>query len=143
MLSAGVRLRMALATVVLPLPLPPAIPMTKGEGLLATIGLYAIRIAYSVLHADNLLLLDNVFSMRPYNHDIYSQQFARLLNRSLQKGQGDPRLALEWLDKKYKLLFAVMFTRNKLEISDAYMDVREHIVKRISTQKRGEADEPK
>ena len=76
--------------------------------------------------------------MRPYDHDIYSQQFARLLNRSLQKGQGDPKLALEWLDKRYKLLFSLMFTRHKLEMSDAYMDVREHILKRMKTQAKSQ-----
>ncbi len=73
--------------------------------------------------------------MAPYDREIYSQQFARLLNRALQKGKGDPRLALQWLDKKYKLLFSLVFTRHKLEISDAYMDVREHIVKRIEGMK--------
>ena len=73
--------------------------------------------------------------MRPYDHDFYSQQFARLLNRSLQKGKGDPTLALDWLDRKYKLILSLMFTRHKLEISDAYMDVREHMLKRVKTVK--------
>ena len=79
--------------------------------------------------------------MRPYSHDIYSQQFARLLNRALQNGKGDPKLALEWLDRKYKLVFSLMFSRHKLEMSDAYMDVREHIVKRIEGMKSTEAKE--
>jgi hypothetical protein len=73
--------------------------------------------------------------MATYDREIYSQQFARLLNRAMQRGQGDPRLALDWLDKKYKLIFSLVFSRHKLEISDAYMDVREHIVKRIQGMK--------
>lgn len=80
--------------------------------------------------------------MPPYDQDVYSQRFARLLNRALQKGKGDPKLALSWLDKRYKLLFSLAFTRHKLEVSDAYMDVREHILKRIKTmeQKDGKKD---
>lgn len=74
--------------------------------------------------------------MAPYDREIYSQQFARLLNRALQKGKGDPRLALVWLDKKYKLLFSLALTRHKLEVSDAYMDVREHMIKRVEGMKK-------
>lgn len=66
-----------------------------------------------------------------YDKEIYSQKFARLLNRAMKRGGGDPQKALQWLDKQYKPLFALLFTRHKLETSDAYMDVREHIVERI------------
>jgi hypothetical protein len=70
----------------------------------------------------------------PYDRDLYSRKFARLLNDAMQKGQGDPHKALAWLDQKYKVLFALMFTRHKLETSDAYLDVREHIRKRIENE---------
>jgi hypothetical protein len=69
--------------------------------------------------------------MKAYNKEIYSQKFARLLNRAMKQGAGDPQKALTWLDKNYKPLVALFFTRHKLETSDAYMDVREHIVERI------------
>lgn len=69
--------------------------------------------------------------MPAYDKEIYSQKFARLLNRAMKQGDGDPQKALHWLDKKYKPLFALFFTRHKLETSDAYMDVREHVVNRI------------
>jgi hypothetical protein len=69
--------------------------------------------------------------MPTYDKEIYSQKFARLLNRAMKKGGSDPQKALQWLDNKYKPIFALIFTRHKLETSDAYMDVREHIVNRI------------
>ncbi len=81
--------------------------------------------------------------MATYDKEIYSQQFARLLNRAMQRGNGDPQLALDWLDKKYKLIFSLAFSRHKLEMSDAYMDVREHIVKRIQGMKAKQEDETK
>lgn len=66
-----------------------------------------------------------------YDHDFYSRTFARLLNRALKKGEGDASKALEWLDHKYKPLWTMLFSRHRAEMSDAFMDVREHVVKRI------------
>lgn len=66
-----------------------------------------------------------------YDREIYQRSFARLLNRTLKVGGGDAVRALEWLDHKYKPLWTVLFSRHRAEMSDAYMDVREHIVKRI------------
>jgi hypothetical protein len=66
-----------------------------------------------------------------YDREVYQRNFARLLNRALKIGGGDPSKALEWLDKKYKLLRMVIFSRHRAEMSDAYMDVREHMVKRM------------
>ncbi len=68
---------------------------------------------------------------KPYDRDVYSRNFARLLNRALKKGQGDASRALEWLDHNYKPFWHFLFGKHKAEMSDAYMDVREHIVKRI------------
>ena len=76
--------------------------------------------------------------MPAYNKEIYSRNFARLLNRAMRRGAGDPHQALLWLDKKYKPLLALLFTRHRLEMSDAYMDVREHIRKRIEGIKEKE-----
>lgn len=76
--------------------------------------------------------------MPTYDHEIYSRKFARLLNTALKKGGGDPKEALAWLDRKYKPLFALLFTRSKLETTDAYMDVREHIRKRIEGEQDGD-----
>ena len=76
--------------------------------------------------------------MPAYDKEIYSRNFARLLNRAMKRGGGDPRQALLWLDKKYKPLLALLFTRHRLEMSDAYMDVREHIRKRIEGIKEKE-----
>jgi hypothetical protein len=80
--------------------------------------------------------------MPAYDREIYSRTFARLLEQALRKGKGDPRLALHWLQHRYKLVVALAFTRHKLETSDAYLDVREHIQKRITEQavKMGEAE---
>ncbi len=69
--------------------------------------------------------------MSGYDREIYQRNFARLLNRALKVGGGDAAKALEWLDHKYKPLWTVLFSRHRAEMSDAYMDVREHIVKRI------------
>jgi hypothetical protein len=65
-----------------------------------------------------------------YNKSIYSRSFARLLNKALNKGGGDPRRALAWLERKYHPILAMLFTRHRLEQTDAYMDVREHLQKR-------------
>jgi len=73
-----------------------------------------------------------IFGMPPtYDHDLYSRNFARLLNRALKIGGGDASKALEWLDRKYKPLWTMLFSRHRAEMSDAYLDVREHIMKRI------------
>jgi hypothetical protein len=69
--------------------------------------------------------------MARYDRELYSRNFARLLNRALKIGGGDAVKALEWLDRKYKPLWAVLFSKHRAEMSDAYMDVREHIVKRM------------
>lgn len=66
-----------------------------------------------------------------YDREVYSRHFARLLNRALKKGNGDADQALIWLEKKYRPVLAVLLSRHRLEVSDAYMDVREHILKRI------------
>lgn len=81
--------------------------------------------------------------MPAYDRELYSRAFARLLEQAMQKGKGDPRLALHWLQHKYKLLLALALTRHKLETSDAYMDVREHIQKRIEdrAEKQGAGEQ--
>jgi hypothetical protein len=72
-----------------------------------------------------------------YDHESYSRNFARLLNTALKRGGGDPRAAMTWLNRKYKPLLVLLFSRNKLETIDAYMDVREHITKRIEGEEAG------
>jgi len=74
--------------------------------------------------------------VRPYDRDIYSRHFARLLNQALKSGGGDPQQALDWLQSKYHLTLTLLFSRHRLEISDAFMDVREHIVKRIAENEK-------
>lgn len=79
--------------------------------------------------------------MRPvYDHDVYSRNFARLLNRALKIGGGDAEKALQWLERKNKPFWTVLFSKHKAELSDAFMDVREHLVKRI---KHGKDEEGK
>ena len=75
-------------------------------------------------------------SMSAYDHEIYQRNFARLLNRALKSGVGDPTKALEWLDHKYKPIWMMLFSRHRAEMTDAFLDVREHMVKRIK-QNRG------
>lgn len=72
--------------------------------------------------------------MAEYQRVVYEKTFARLLNKALKKGGNDPALALAWLDKKYRLLFVLLSTPYRLESTDAYMDVREHLQKRIAIQ---------
>ena len=72
--------------------------------------------------------------MPSYNHDVYSRKFARLLNKAIKRGSGDPVRALNWLDNKYKPFIALLFSRQRVESTDAYLDVREHILKRIEAQ---------
>ncbi|HKY79593.1 MAG TPA: hypothetical protein VI688_03645 [Anaerolineales bacterium] len=67
----------------------------------------------------------------PYDRDIYSRYFARLLNQALKQGGGDSQAALGWLEKRYRLVLALFFSRHRREMSDAYMDVREHILNRM------------
>lgn len=69
-----------------------------------------------------------------YDRDVYSRYFARLLNHALKKGGGDSRAALRWLEEKYRLMLALFFSRHRREMSDAYMDVREHILNRIKQE---------
>lgn len=73
-----------------------------------------------------------------YDREVYQRNFARLLNRALKVSGGDAAKALEWLDRKYKPLWTVLFSRHRAEVSDAYMDVREHIVKRIEESRDAE-----
>ena len=72
--------------------------------------------------------------MSSYDHDAYSRKFARLLNKAMKRGAGDPHKALNWLDNNYRPFFALLFTRQRLESTDAFLDVREHILKRIEGQ---------
>jgi hypothetical protein len=74
--------------------------------------------------------------MTNYDHDAYSKYFARLLNKAMKRGQGDPQKALHWLEKRYKALWRIVLTKKRLERADAYLDVREHVAKRIELQKR-------
>ena len=69
-----------------------------------------------------------------YDRNVYSHYFGRLLNHALKKGGGDAQAALDWLDKRYRLVLAIFFSRHRSEMSDAYMDVREHILNRIKEQ---------
>lgn len=66
-----------------------------------------------------------------YDREVYSREFARLLNRALKQGQGDANQALAWLQAKYHLPLVLLFSPNRLELSDAFLDVREHILMRI------------
>ncbi|MGH2583061.1 MAG: hypothetical protein ACRDFQ_09230 [Anaerolineales bacterium] len=75
--------------------------------------------------------------MTNYDRDFYSRRFARLINKALEKGKGDPMKALYWLEKRYNPLLALLFSRHRVELADAYLDAREHILKRIE----GAADE--
>jgi hypothetical protein len=69
--------------------------------------------------------------MKPYDQEIYRQLFARLLARAMQQGKHDPVLALQWLERKYKLALAMLFSQHKMELADAYMDVRQHLQARL------------
>jgi len=73
-----------------------------------------------------------------YDRDVYSRYFARLLNQALKQGGGDARAALLWLEKRYRLVLGLFFSRHRREMSDAYMDVREHIQNRIKQEELGE-----
>jgi len=73
-----------------------------------------------------------------YDRDVYSRYFARLLNYALKKGGGDSHAALLWLEKRYRLVLALFFSRHRREMSDAYMDVREHILNRIKQERVSE-----
>ena len=75
--------------------------------------------------------------MADYDRDAYSRQFARLLNKALKRGRGDSRKALAWLEKGHKSFWALTFSRQRAERADAYLDVREHIVKRIEREDEG------
>lgn len=73
-----------------------------------------------------------------YDQAIYSRQFARLLNHALKQGDGDAHKALQWLERRYRLVLTMMLTRYKAEMADAYMDVREHLLKRSEEEKKGQ-----
>lgn len=69
--------------------------------------------------------------MSNYHRLTYERTFARLLDRSLAKGKNDPTKALEWLNRPFRYALAVTFTVHRLETTDAFLDVREHLSKRI------------
>lgn len=77
--------------------------------------------------------------VRSYDKETYSRLFAQLLERAMQKRS--QRAGLRWLERKYRLPLALLFTRHKLELADAYMDVREHILKRIEQGEQIEEQE--
>jgi hypothetical protein len=70
-----------------------------------------------------------------YDQNVYSRQFARLLNRALKQGGGNAQKGLDWLERRYRLVLTMLLTRYKAEMADAYMDVREHLVNRIEGEK--------
>lgn len=72
--------------------------------------------------------------MRAYDQDVYRQLFVRLLDRAMQQGKTQPEAALLWLERRYKLGLAMLFSRHKLELADAYMDVRQHIIARMENK---------
>ena len=88
----------------------------------------------------NFTIISYLFEifMPTYDHDLYSRKFARLLNTAIKRGSGDPVKALNWLDKKYKAYIVLIFSRRRVENTDAFLDVREHILKRIEIQEKGE-----
>ena len=69
--------------------------------------------------------------MADYDHDAYSKYFARLLNKAMKRGLGDPKKALKWLEKRYSPMWGIAFTSHRLERADAYLDARDHVAKRI------------
>ena len=77
--------------------------------------------------------------MSNYQREEYEKKFARLLNKALRKGKNDPGRALSWLNKRSKLQFAWMLTSKRIEAVDAYLDVREHLEKRLLTN-RGKSE---
>lgn len=79
--------------------------------------------------------------MPDYDKRIYSRSFARLLNKALDRGGGDPHRALAWLERKYNPVLTMLFSRHRLEQTDAYMDVREHLQKRADGR-HGVGDKP-
>jgi len=76
--------------------------------------------------------------MSAYDQEVYRQLFVRLLARAMQQGRQDPAAALHWLERKYKLALAMLFTRHKLELADAFMDVRQHIQGRVDGVEAGD-----
>ncbi len=70
-------------------------------------------------------------AMSRYDREVYSREFARLLNRALKQGGGDASQALAWLEGRYHLPLVLLFSGHRMELSDAYLDVREHILKRM------------
>jgi hypothetical protein len=69
--------------------------------------------------------------MPTYDRDVYSRDFARLLNKALKSANGDARKALVLLESRYRLVPSLIFSRHRAETSDAYLDVREHLLNRI------------
>jgi hypothetical protein len=71
--------------------------------------------------------------MSVYDQEVYQRNFARLLNRAIKAGQGDATMALMWLDSHYRPIWTILFSKHKAEMTDAYLDAREHLIKRIET----------
>jgi hypothetical protein len=69
--------------------------------------------------------------MVSYDREKYSRQFARLLNKALKAGQGDAQAALAWLEKSNRPLLTLFFDKHPLEATDAYLDAREHLQRRL------------
>jgi hypothetical protein len=69
--------------------------------------------------------------MQSYDREIYSRQFARLLNKALKAGQGDAQAALTWLENSNRPMLTMLFDKHPLEMTDAYLDAREHLQRRL------------
>jgi hypothetical protein len=72
-----------------------------------------------------------MFEMSIYDKDFYQRNFARLLNKALKASNSDAAAALRWLDAHYKPLWTILFNKHKAEMTDAYLDVRDHLLKRV------------
>ena len=79
--------------------------------------------------------------MDSYDRSIYETTFASLLDQSLRKGSNDPERALKWLNRPMRYFFALLRTSNRLEVTDAFLDVREHLTKRIELMENVGEDE--
>jgi len=78
--------------------------------------------------------------MSNYDRSVYENAFASLLDLSLKKGGNDPVRALKWLNRPLRYFFAVMRSRHRLETTDAFLDVREHLEKRMQLLTKEDQD---
>ena len=76
--------------------------------------------------------------MSNYHRDVYEKSFARLLNKALQKGANNPKLALQWLDRPYRLPLILLSTAYRVEKTDALIDVREHLKNRAKIKSKSD-----